>query len=106
MSMDATRSKSSKYVFVSFFSAVECAEFELSFNVGHKSNKPVKFQANKVWSTAGIPPMFSGIRGSFSSEVEAEKHLVEQFSAVDGTLHSATPALVGKLTSEFGYVRS
>ncbi len=106
MSMNFTRSKSSRYVFVSFLSGTEWVEFELSFNVGGKLNKPVKFQANRVWGTAGVPPMFSGLRGSFSSEAEAEKYLLEQFSAVGGTSHGATSALVGKLKSEFGYART
>ena len=104
--MPSIREHSQKRVFISFYDESEWLEFELTFNVGNKSAKPVKFMAYQTWRTSGAPSLFSGTRGSFSSKRAAETYLATQFTAAGGEIHEGSKSLISKLAALHGYNRA
>ena len=104
--MPSIREHSQKRALISFYEETERLEFELTFNVGNKVAKPVKFMAHQTWRTSGAPSLFSGTRGSFSSQRAAETYLASQFVAAGGEIHEHSEALISKLVALHGYNRA
>jgi hypothetical protein len=104
--MPSIREHSQKRVLISFYEETEWLEFELTFNVGKKVAKSVKFMAYQTWRTSGAPSLFSGTRGSFSSQRAAEIYLAAQFTAAGGKIHEHCKSLISKLVALHGYNRA
>jgi effector-binding domain-containing protein len=101
--MGIERIKKEKRIFASFESEAEWAEFSLRFNEGSKHSKPVKFQAEKRWSTSGCPVEFSMHRGSYGSASEAERRFFKEIEKQGATVHRETKSLVRRLEQKFGF---
>jgi len=95
--------KSKEVVFVGFDSERAWAAFELLFSVGSKHSKPVKFQANRIWKSERVPPIFSTFRASFASKTEAESALALAVEEYGGLFHKGSFKLLERLKNEFGY---
>ncbi|WP_226669226.1 hypothetical protein [Microbulbifer aggregans] len=95
--------KSKEVVFVSFDSESSWAAYEMLFSVGKKLNNPVKFQANCIWKSELVPPIFSALRASFVSKTEAQSALASAVEEYGGLLHASNPNLLERLKNEFGY---
>ena len=102
--MPGPREKSSATVVASFDAEAEWCVFELQFNVGLRTRKkPVKLQANRVFSTPRCPILWASIRASFESEAAAEEHVKTELSKEGGMIHSPTAELLSKLERNHGY---
>ena len=97
------RVKSKEVVFVSFDSGNAWAAFEMLFSIGRKHSKPIKFQANCIWQSEQVPPIFAALRASFASKAEAESALASAVEEYGGLLHTSSPKLLEQLNNEFGY---
>lgn len=97
------REKSKKRVFVSFNEETEWAAYEITFNIGTKLLKPVKFQANRIWRTRGAPDAFAGFRASFASKAEALLSLKGALSDYQGNVHEESTSLIKRLESHHGF---
>jgi hypothetical protein len=104
--MNRLREQSQKQIFVSYNDESEWIEFALRFNLGSKKNKPLKFEACRVWRTKGAPSIFAATRGSFISVNEAESYLTEQLIQSGGRVHNYSADLVARWVASFGYNRA
>jgi hypothetical protein len=102
--MSASRTRSTKLVFISYLSEREWEAFELRFNMGQSGVKRLKFQASRTWRTSGSPAPFSGFRASFANQREAEAAFAEQIVAAGGQLHAETASLKSRLKSHHDYL--
>jgi hypothetical protein len=103
--MKRAREKSKKRCLIAFSDGKAWLEYELSFNVGSKHKRPVKFEANQTWRSNQAPSLFAALRADFPSIQAAEDYFSEALAKEGGTVHARTPEMVERLRTEYGYDR-
>jgi hypothetical protein len=95
--MSGSRQHSSKTVVVSYDGGATREVWDLRFNRGGKTNKPVKFFADLRWKRGAGGVAYSGTRADFASEIAAEAWFAASVAESGGEISDATPQVLKQL---------
>ncbi len=97
------REKCFKSVFVEFPDKYVWMEFVTKYSKGTKKKNSVKFEASRVWCSDSSFSIFSDLRGSFNSDIEAYEYLVSSVSKFGGEIPKMNKKVLSSLEKEFNY---